>query len=104
MQVAAKAAEHRAEARWFWQRSMDAVRTVVSSRESFGQWAYSLIPDTLAEAWGWVMVLMVGTFAVSCINTLAQSHKLWMDQQQAQQEEQRSDTQRGDTHKRIKDQ
>lgn len=81
--VSAHAAAHRAETRWFWQRQFEDVQQVVSSRESFGAWAYAMIPDTVAEAWGWFMAVMVGMFAVSCINALAQSQKAWMDQRAA---------------------
>jgi hypothetical protein len=32
--------------------------------------------------WGWVIFVLISMFAVSCINTLAQSHKAWLDEQQ----------------------
>ena len=37
----------------------------------------------MAEVWGWLITVLIITFAVSCINALAQNHKSWADQQQA---------------------
>jgi hypothetical protein len=46
-------------------------------------WAYKQIPDTFPELWGWVIFVLISMFAISCINTLAQSYKVWVDEQQA---------------------
>lgn len=85
--VAAKAAEHRAETRWFWQRAADVVR----DKEALGAWAYRALPDTVSEWWTLLLIALVGSFVVSCINTFAQSAKAeeddatvdeWVRQQQ----------------------
>jgi hypothetical protein len=58
--------------------------------DSAKAWAYKQIPDTVPEVWGWFITVLITMFAVSCINTLAQSYKAWLDQeQQTQQQEKR---------------
>lgn len=60
------------------------------SKEALKAWAYKQIPDTFPELWGWVIFVLISMFAVSCINTLAQSYKVWLDEQQeAEEAEQR---------------
>ncbi|KAF8059178.1 hypothetical protein HT031_005350 [Scenedesmus sp. PABB004] len=81
--VAAKAAEHRAETRWWWQRWLDAVAGHVRSKESLRAWAAAQVPDTVAEVWGWLLFVLIGMFAVSCVNTLAQSYRVWQLEQEA---------------------
>lgn len=55
------------------------------SKEAFQAWAYTQIPDTVSEVWGWVIFVLITMFAVSCINTLAQSYKVWLDEQEQEQ-------------------
>mmetsp|Transcript_2335 Transcript_2335/g.5234 ORF Transcript_2335/g.5234 Transcript_2335/m.5234 type:complete len:435 (+) Transcript_2335:584-1888(+) len=74
--VTAKAAAHRAEERWWWDRALDKFR----SRQAFGVWARDLVPDTIAEWWGLLMLVLVGWFALSCVQTLAQSAKAEQDE------------------------
>lgn len=57
------------------------------SKQAFQAWAYTQIPDTVSEVWGWVIFVLITMFAVSCINTLAQSYQAWLDEQQQQQEQ-----------------
>jgi hypothetical protein len=52
--------------------------------ESAKAWAYKQIPDTVPEVWGWLLFFLITSFAVSCINTLAQSQKHWVDEQEKQ--------------------
>lgn len=59
------------------------------SKEALQAWAYKHIPDTLPELWGWVIFVLISMFAVSCINTLAQSYKVWLDEQEAEAQQQR---------------
>lgn len=59
------------------------------SKEAFGAWAYKQVPDTFPELWGWVIFVLISMFAVSCINTLAQSYKAWLDEQQQEEAERR---------------
>jgi sensor domain CHASE-containing protein len=42
----------------------------------------------VAEVWGWVIFVLITMFAVSCINTLAQSYKVWLNEQQQLQQRQ----------------
>jgi membrane protein YqaA with SNARE-associated domain len=93
VRVTAKAAEHRAETRWWWQRTMEKFAANFRSKEAFQAWAYQQIPDTVAEVWGWVIFVLITMFAVSCINTLAQSHKVWLLEQEKQQEKDKVKTQ-----------
>jgi hypothetical protein len=86
--VTAKAAEHRAETRWWWQRRLDTFALNFRSKEAFQAWAYKQIPDTVAELWGWVIFVLITMFAVSCIDTLAQSYKVWLHEQQQLQQRQ----------------
>ncbi|GFH13154.1 uncharacterized protein HaLaN_08985, partial [Haematococcus lacustris] len=37
-------------------------------------------PDTIAEVWSLLLFVLVGTFAVSCVNTLAQGAKAAEDE------------------------
>lgn len=74
----AKSAAHRAESRWFWQRMADHFR----SRDALQRFALGLLPDTVAELWGVVLLLLMGSFAVSCVNTFAQSYRAQLDQQE----------------------
>jgi hypothetical protein len=53
------------------------------SKEALKAWAYKQIPDTFPELWGWVIFVLISMFAISCINTLAQSYKVWLDEQEA---------------------
>ncbi|GAX81181.1 hypothetical protein CEUSTIGMA_g8614.t1 [Chlamydomonas eustigma] len=72
--VGAKAGDSSAAeegSRWLHQR----VWRVLSDPKAFRTWARDMVPDTIAEAWAMVMVILVGGFAISCINTLAQSSK-----------------------------
>ncbi|WIA38664.1 hypothetical protein OEZ86_001971 [Tetradesmus obliquus] len=92
VRVSAKAAEHRAETRWWWQRRLDTFSANFRSKEAFQAWAYTQVPDTVAEVWGWVIFVLMTMFAVSCINTLAQSYKVWLnEQQQLQQRQQQAE-------------
>jgi len=59
---------------------------VCRSKEAFQAWAYKQIPDTFPELWGWVIFVLISMFAISCINTLAQSYKVWLDEQQEEAE------------------
>ena len=34
---------------------------------ALGAWAKEMVPDTIAEAWSIIMICLVGTFAVSCV-------------------------------------
>jgi hypothetical protein len=61
------------------------------SKEAFQAWAHRQIPDTIAEVWGWVIFVLLLCFAISCINTLAQSHKVWLDEQQQLQANEAAD-------------
>lgn len=60
------------------------------SKEALKAWAYKQIPDTFPELWGWVIFVLISMFAVSCINTLAQSYKVWLDEQEAAAEQRRA--------------
>uniref|UniRef100_A0A7S0R933 Vacuole membrane protein 1 n=1 Tax=Chlamydomonas leiostraca TaxID=1034604 RepID=A0A7S0R933_9CHLO len=75
--VAAKAAEHHAETRWWYHRAAD----VVTSRDALQQWAINAVPDTIAEWWGLVLVVMLGAFVVSCVNNFAQAAKAEEDEE-----------------------
>lgn len=75
--MAAKAAAHHAETRWWWQRAAD----VLQSKEALRGWAIESVPDTIAEWWGLVLVVMVGAFVVSCINNFAQAAKAEEDEE-----------------------
>jgi putative effector of murein hydrolase LrgA (UPF0299 family) len=46
-------------------------------------WGRAAVPDTIAEWWSILLVVLVGVFAVSCVNALAQS-ALAAEQQAAQ--------------------
>jgi len=84
--VTAKAAEHRADGRWFWQRAWERFRANFRDVDSAKAWAYKQIPDTVPEVWGWFIFVLITMFAVSCINTLAQSYKAWLDQEEQRQQ------------------
>lgn len=71
----AKSAAHRAESRWWYERSLD----VFKSKEALIGWLHGLIPDTLSEVWSLLLLVLVGTFAVSCINTFAQAYRARLD-------------------------
>ncbi len=72
-----KSAAHAAAGgRWFWERALDPFR----SRQALQSWLVGLVPDTLAEVWGGVMLLLMGTFVVSCVNTFAQSYRTQLDE------------------------
>lgn len=60
------------------------------SKEALKAWAYKQVPDTFPELWGWVIFVLISMFAVSCINTLAQSYKVWLDEQEAAAEQRRA--------------
>jgi hypothetical protein len=57
------------------------------SKDALRAWAYKQIPDTFPELWGWVIFVLISMFAISCINTLAQSYKVWLDEQEADAEQ-----------------
>eukprot|EP00878_Enallax_costatus_P006050 GHUV01006346.1.p1 GENE.GHUV01006346.1~~GHUV01006346.1.p1 ORF type:complete len:425 (+),score=83.33 GHUV01006346.1:975-2249(+) len=84
--VTAKAAEHRAVTRWWWQRRVDKFAAHFRSKEAFQAWVWQHVPDTVAEVWGWLLFVLITIFAVSCINTLAQSHKVWLMEEEKQRE------------------
>ncbi|KAL6751502.1 hypothetical protein V8C86DRAFT_2777070 [Haematococcus lacustris] len=74
--VLAKAAEQQMEQRWWWQRLWDGVQ----QPQQLSQWARVAVPDTIAEVWSLLLFVLVGTFAVSCVNTLAQGAKAAEDE------------------------
>ncbi|KAI8471894.1 MAG: hypothetical protein J3K34DRAFT_226103 [Monoraphidium minutum] len=78
--VVASAEEHRSEARWFWTRAADYLRAHFGSGGPAARaWAAAQVPDTVSEVWGWVIIVLIGMFAVSCVNALAQGQKAWAD-------------------------
>lgn len=80
--VAASAAEHRLEARWWWTRASDYARAHFGSGGAAARaWAAAQVPDTVAELWGWVILVLIGAFAVSCVNALAQGQKAWEEEE-----------------------
>ncbi|GLC40932.1 hypothetical protein PLESTB_000965300 [Pleodorina starrii] len=83
--VLAKSAAHLAEQRWWWSRCVD----VLSSREALGRLAVGLIPDTVAEAWSGIMALLMGAFAVSCVNAFAQAYRTQLDEAELEAARQR---------------
>lgn len=84
--VTTSAAQHRAETRWWWHRRWDKLAANFKSKDALKAWAYKQIPDTFPELWGWVIFVLISMFAISCINTLAQSYKVWLDEQEADAE------------------
>lgn len=78
--VTSKAAAHAEETRWFFQRAWDTVQ----SPEGRAAWAASLVPSSLAELWGWFIFLLVGSFALSCVSTFAQSYKQELDERRVE--------------------
>eukprot|EP00199_Chlamydomonas_sp_CCMP681_P002152 CAMPEP_0119112770 /NCGR_PEP_ID=MMETSP1180-20130426/41649_1 /TAXON_ID=3052 ORGANISM="Chlamydomonas cf sp, Strain CCMP681" /NCGR_SAMPLE_ID=MMETSP1180 /ASSEMBLY_ACC=CAM_ASM_000741 /LENGTH=424 /DNA_ID=CAMNT_0007100469 /DNA_START=92 /DNA_END=1366 /DNA_ORIENTATION=- len=76
VQVTAKAAAHQAGSQWWWQR-MAAV-----DRQTLSAWAKSAVPDTIAEWWTILLVMLIGMFVVNCINASAQGAKAEEDEQQ----------------------
>lgn len=75
VKVAAKTAAHHAGS-WFWVRAAETLR----SRRRLVEWLGSLAPDSVAEAWSLVMVLLIATFVARCINTFAQGLKAEEDE------------------------
>ncbi len=67
--------------RWFYDRYMDHFR----SQEAAQRYVASLWPDSIGEAWGWVMFLLVGAFVVSTISTFAQSYKAELDEKELEE-------------------
>lgn len=87
--VAASAAEHRGEARWFWTRAADYLRAHFGSGPAAARaWAAAQVPDTVSEVWGWVILVLIATFAISCVNALAQGQKAWADGERRRREAQ----------------
>lgn len=71
---------------WYQHKQTVSLRLACRSKEAFQAWAYKQIPDTFPELWGWVIFVLISMFAISCINTLAQSYKVWLDEQQQEAE------------------
>ncbi|KIY95916.1 hypothetical protein MNEG_12045 [Monoraphidium neglectum] len=86
--VVASAAEHRSETRWFWTRAGDYLGTHFGSGPAAARaWAAAQVPDTVGEVWGWIIFVLIGVFAVSCINALAQGQKAWVEDERRRREQ-----------------
>eukprot|EP00198_Chlamydomonas_reinhardtii_P006877 XP_001696213.1 predicted protein [Chlamydomonas reinhardtii] len=78
-QVLAKSAAHLAETRWWWRRALDRLQDLAATPGELRRVAVGLIPDTVAEVWSWVMVLLMAAFTVSCVNAFAQAYRTQLD-------------------------
>ncbi|KAG2439395.1 hypothetical protein HXX76_004752 [Chlamydomonas incerta] len=78
--VLAKSAAHLAEKRWWWRRGLDRLQDLASTPGELRRVAVGLIPDTVAEVWSWVMVLLMAAFTVSCVNAFAQAYRTQLDE------------------------
>ena len=75
----AKSAAHLAETRWWWRRALDRLQDLAATPGELRRVAVGLIPDTVAEVWSWVMVLLMAAFTVSCVNAFAQAYRTQLD-------------------------
>ncbi|KAG2445331.1 hypothetical protein HYH02_008797 [Chlamydomonas schloesseri] len=78
--VLAKSAAHLAEKRWWWRRALDRLQDLAATPGELRRVAVGLIPDTVAEMWSWVMVLLMAAFTVSCVNAFAQAYRTQLDE------------------------
>lgn len=89
--VVASAELHRSESRWWWSRAADYLHMHLGSGGAAARaWVYAQVPDTVSEAWAWVILVLIGTFAVSCVNALAQGQKAWADEEARREERSRA--------------
>lgn len=51
------------------------LQATLSNRQALTAWAKEMVPDTIAEAWTLIMLTLIGVFAVSTIEALAQSER-----------------------------
>ncbi len=80
----ASAAEHRLETRWWWTRAAEYMQRHFGRGGAAARaWAAAQVPDTVSEVWGWVIFVLIGAFAVSCVNALAQGQKVWAEEEEA---------------------
>lgn len=84
--VATRAAAHRAETQWFWQRALSVLQSGDALQRYFATW----VPDNLGAAWGWTIFILIGMFVVSCVNTFAQSYKAEQDERSLADTQQQS--------------
>lgn len=61
---------------WFWQHAWD----LVNNKEALSDWLYQMIPDTVGEIWGWIILVLITLFITSCMSTFAQSYKAHQDE------------------------
>jgi hypothetical protein len=95
VRVVASAAAHHGETRWWWTRAAHYLRTHFGSGPAAARaWAAAQVPDTVSEVWGWVILVLIGMFAVSCINALAQGQKAWAEEEAARRRGGGGDAQR----------
>mmetsp|Transcript_1231 Transcript_1231/g.3656 ORF Transcript_1231/g.3656 Transcript_1231/m.3656 type:complete len:454 (+) Transcript_1231:332-1693(+) len=76
--VAKRAAASALDTRWWHQRTLEAL----SSREGAAEWARSCVPSP----WGAIVLVLMASFVVSCIEQFAQSHALDGDTERVRRE------------------
>ncbi len=72
-----------AETTWWYQRAYQTLR----DPGALAAWGRAAVPDTIAEWWNILLLFLVGVFAVSCIDTMAQAA-----QAQEREEKRRAET------------